>query len=138
MKVETQEWVDSAEADWEGVNQLITSEKNKVLKLICFHAQQCAEMYLKARLTEAVVYFPKTHNLGDLLDLVLPVEPEWEAMREMLDALTVHAVITRYPGYKLTTEEAEEAAKICAEIRTVIRPALGLDDEPPKTHVSGV
>ncbi len=126
MKVETQEWVDSAEADWEGVNQLMAPAKSKVLKLICFHTQQCAEMYLKARLTEAAIYFPKTHELGELLDLVLPVQPEWETMRETLDVLTVHAVITRYPRYKLTTEEAETAAKLCAEVRAVVRPALGL------------
>jgi len=128
MKVETQEWVDSAEADWEGVNQLITSEKNKVLKLICFHAQQCAEMYLKARLTEAVVYFPKTHNLGDLLDLVLPVEPLWSVLRPALLTLNRYGVAICYPDDLATREDAKEARKICAEVRAVIRPALGLSD----------
>ena len=42
---------------------------------IAFHAQQCAEKYLKARLCEANVEFPKSHILSALLDLVLTVEP---------------------------------------------------------------
>jgi HEPN domain-containing protein len=29
----------------------------------CFHAQQCVEKYLKARLQEAGIVFTKTHNL---------------------------------------------------------------------------
>ena len=30
---------------------------------VCFHAQQCIEKYLKAKLVEADIDFPKTHNL---------------------------------------------------------------------------
>jgi HEPN domain-containing protein len=33
----------------------------------CFHAQQCAEKYLKARLYEANVPFPPVHKLLALL-----------------------------------------------------------------------
>jgi len=40
-----------------------------------FFAQQCVEKYLKARLVEAGIAFPKTHDLEALLDLVLPAEP---------------------------------------------------------------
>ena len=39
----------------------------------CFHAQQCVEKYIKARLIEAETPFPKTHDLSALLSLVLPV-----------------------------------------------------------------
>lgn len=49
---------------------------------LCFHAQQCVEKYLKARLCEAGIEFPKTHVLAALLDLVAPVEPLWETYRE--------------------------------------------------------
>ncbi len=83
-------------------------------------------MYLKARLTEAVIYFPKTHNLVDLLDLAIPTELDWEILRDDVDTLTNHAVITRYPGYYVTRKEVDEAVRICTKVRAVIRPALGL------------
>ncbi|MBW1960508.1 MAG: HEPN domain-containing protein [Deltaproteobacteria bacterium] len=37
---------------------------------VCFHAQQCAEKYLKAFLTFKNIDFPKTHDIGELLALV--------------------------------------------------------------------
>jgi HEPN domain-containing protein len=41
----------------------------------CFHCQQSAEKYLKARLEEAGIMSPRTHDLKNLLPLLLPVEP---------------------------------------------------------------
>jgi HEPN domain-containing protein len=46
-----------------------------------FCCQQSAEKYLKARLEEADIESPKTHDLEKLLNLLLPVEPRWSAMR---------------------------------------------------------
>ena len=42
-----------------------------------FHAQQCAEKYLKARLVEASLDFPKTHDLSVIL--ILPPGAPLEA-----------------------------------------------------------
>ncbi|MFM9268503.1 HEPN domain-containing protein, partial [Tychonema sp. BBK16] len=64
----------------------------------CFHAQQCVEKYLKGRLQEAGISFSKTHNLTFLLDLLLPVEPNYNIFRQKLLALTAFAVAYRYPG----------------------------------------
>jgi len=38
-------------------------------RLIAYHAQQCAEKYLKAYLVSAGVDFPYTHNISRLLEL---------------------------------------------------------------------
>ena len=46
-----------------------------------FHAQQCAEKYLKARLEEAAVGFARTHDLLMLHQLVVPVEPTWQVLQ---------------------------------------------------------
>ena len=43
--------------------------------MVCFHCQQSVEKYLKARLEEAAISFPKTHDLENLLMLLLPLEP---------------------------------------------------------------
>jgi len=128
MKEETQEWIDSAEEDWEAVNRLMDDARMLIPKVICFHAQQTAEMYLKARLTEAVIYFPKTHDLRELLDLVLPVEPDWDTFRPKLSILTRYAIITRYPGYALTRQNTEDAYQFGEEVRAAVRLSLGLSE----------
>jgi HEPN domain-containing protein len=53
------------------------SRKRTRYRAICFHAQQCAEKYLKARLTEANIPFIKTHDLPSLLSQLAAVEPLW-------------------------------------------------------------
>ncbi|NUM67720.1 HEPN domain-containing protein [candidate division KSB1 bacterium] len=94
---------------------------------LCFHAQQCAEKYLKARLCEAEIEFPKIHDLVTLLDLALAVEPLWEAFREHLGFLTDFAVTFRYPGESADRKTALEARKRCRLFRRVARAALGLE-----------
>lgn len=66
---------------------------------VCFHCQQSAEKYLKARLEEANIRIPKTHDLEELLDLVLPLESLWSALRPALEKLTDFGVEFRNPGH---------------------------------------
>ena len=77
MKPITREWVDKAEADWSSAGLLFRARKQPDYDGACFHTQQSAEKYLKARLVEAGIYFSKTHNLIALLTLALSVEPSW-------------------------------------------------------------
>jgi HEPN domain-containing protein len=93
---------------------------------LCFHAQQCAEKYLKARLCEACVDFAKVHDLVVLLEKVLPAEPLWEVHREGLAALTDYAVAFRYPGESANRAAAKDAAQHCKVFRKAVRAALGL------------
>ena len=65
---------------------------------ICFHAQQCAEKYLKARLCAAGVDPGRTHDLVTLMEQSLPFEPLWEAFRKDLAYLSDFAIAYRYPG----------------------------------------
>ena len=81
MKRSTREWVKKAEADFQTVQRELRARKLPNLDGACFHAQQCIEKYLKARLQEAHIAFPKTHDLTQLLDLVKPIEPLWEVLR---------------------------------------------------------
>ncbi len=53
MKAITQEWVDKAEGDWATLLRESRARKNPNYDAACFHAQQSAEKYLKARLQEA-------------------------------------------------------------------------------------
>lgn len=94
--------------------------------MACFATQQCAEKYLKARLVEAGISFKKTHDLEALLNLVLPIEPAWNALLYDLQNLNEYAVEFRYPGKSATKVDAQDAIKSCRRVRKVIRTAFGL------------
>lgn len=126
MKPTTLEWIDKAEDDYVVAEREFRARKNPVYDAACFHTQQCAEKYLKARLVEAGVAFSKTHNLLTLLGLALPVEPGWVVLQTRLTALNVFAIDYRYPGSSAAKADASDAMKNCREVRRVIRQSFGL------------
>ena len=93
---------------------------------VCFHCQQCAEKYLKGQLQEESIPIPKTHDLGKLLDLLLPVYPLWAGLRLALDTLSAYAVDFRYPGDSASRKEAQDAVKLCRSVRETARLSFGL------------
>src|SRR5437868_453126 len=109
MKAGTREWVDKAEADFVSAGRELRARKQPNYDSACFHAQQCVEKYLKARLVEANTRFTKTHDLEKLLDLILPREPLWAAFRPVLNDLNSYAVAYRYPGIWATRDMAKQA-----------------------------
>lgn len=126
MKQLTLEWIDKAEGDWFAAQQLYRARKHPNYDAACFHAQQCAEKYLKARLEEAGIAFSKTHNLAHLLTMTLQVEPQWIVLQPLMNALSVFAVDFRYPGKSAAKQDAHQAIKDCRDVRRVLRTALGL------------
>ncbi len=129
MKPLTREWVKKAEGDFISAQREFRARKAPNYDAACFHAQQCAEKYLKAILQEHNIVFGKTHNLLALLDLILPVDPSWEMLRLHFQALTTFAVDIRYPGEFANKEMAREAVKQCKEIRFRGRQVLQLKKE---------
>ena len=73
MKAITLEWIDKAEGDRFSAQREVRARKNPNYDAACFHSQQCAEKYLKARLQEGGIAFKKPHDLVNLLNLVLSV-----------------------------------------------------------------
>ena len=126
MKPLTGEWVAKAEGDFATAGREIGAVESPNYDAACFHAQQCAEKYLKARLVEAGIEFSKTHDLGALLDLLVPAEATWELLRFELDSLTDRAVEVRYPGCFSDAEDARGAVEIAGKVRNVVRASLGL------------
>ena len=126
MKPLTREWVEKAEGDFEVASQIMRRRKQRVYDAACFHAQQAVEKYFKARLCEAGVVFPKTHDLAALLKLLLPLEPLWSSFLPQVQLLEDYAVDFRYPGDTATLDEARLALKNCKSIRREVRPSLGL------------
>jgi HEPN domain-containing protein len=126
MKPLTREWVEKAEGDFQVATQIMRRRQQRVYDAACFHAQQAVEKYFKARLCEAGVAFPKTHDLAALLKLLLPAEPLWSTFLPQAQLLADYAVDFRYPGDTATLAEAQQALKNCKNIRREVRSTLGL------------
>ena len=126
MKPLTAEWVRKAEGDFAILERESRARKNPSYDGACFHAQQCAEKYLKARLCEAGAHFGKVHDLPALLDQVLTLEPLWEAHRANLAYLSDFAVHFRYPGESADRATALRARALCRSFRKAARQSLRL------------
>ncbi len=126
MKPMTAEWISKAEADFATAQRESRVRKNPNYDGICFHYQQCAEKYLKARLCEADIPFGKTHDLVALLEQILNAEPNWEIFRKDLAYPSDFAVTFRYPGESADKTSAIDAKRLCDYFRKMARSALRL------------
>ena len=126
MKAATRDWIAKAEGGFLAAMVLARRRKVPLHDQVCFHCQQCVEKYLKARLEEAGIPHPKTHDLERLLMLILPVEPLWASLRPALKSLSDFAVEFRYPGNAAIAADARKAVKDAKVIRKEARLALGL------------
>ena len=121
----TLEWIEKAEGDYRTAKWL-QQDPEPVHHSICFHAQQCIEKYLKAWLQEANIHTPRTHNLEELLDLIVPTLPDWSQWQPDFKIITVYAVDPRYPGDSRTAEDTQHAMHVCDEVRQAVRGQLKL------------
>lgn len=120
----TLEWIEKAEADYITTQKLLPTTNPQLYDIICFHAQQCIEKYLKAWLQEANAPVPRTHNLEELLALIVPTLPLWSKWQPDFKIITEYAVESRYPGDSATASNVEHAMHICDEVRQTIRTLL--------------
>ncbi|MFB3892540.1 MAG: HEPN domain-containing protein [Phycisphaerae bacterium] len=88
MKPLTREWIDKAEGDWATVVRECRARKHPSYDGACFHAQQCAEKYLKGLLCELGIDFRKTHDCVELLTMLLPRYPAWSVFGPDMKMLT--------------------------------------------------
>ena len=63
MKAATRDWIEKAEADYLAAVDLARRRKLPLHDMVCFHCLQSTEKYLKARLEEAGIHFPKTQGI---------------------------------------------------------------------------
>jgi len=88
MQPLTAEWVTKAEADLATAQRELRARRAPNYDAACFHAQQCAEKYLKALLQEESVSFPRTHDLMMLLSLMTSPDPALTVLQADLRLLT--------------------------------------------------
>ncbi|MBI3324142.1 MAG: HEPN domain-containing protein [Candidatus Omnitrophica bacterium] len=126
LRRDVRDWVGKAEEDFAVVQTLVRKRRPAVHDAVCFHAQQCAEKYLKALLTRERIAFPKTHDLLDLLGLAKRCDSALELFRPHLEYLEPYAVNLRYPGERATRGEARRSTRVIASVREALRRLLGL------------
>jgi HEPN domain-containing protein len=129
MKPMTAEWVEKAEGDFAMVLREARARKNPCYDGACYHAQQCAEKYLKARLCESEIAFAKIHDLVALLNQIITVEPTWQQFTEDMAYLSDFAISFRYPGETADKTMAADARQRCRKFRKAARATLGLHTE---------
>jgi HEPN domain-containing protein len=118
-------WVTKAENDLANASLVLRSGRKGPMDTVAFHAQQCAEKYLKALLSLRRIDFPKIHDVEQLLaraelgdTAVISVEDQ--------RLLTAYATETRYPGdYEpVTVTEARSAVTLARRVRAAVRKEL--------------
>lgn len=92
---------------------------------MAFHAQQCAEKYLKALLVFRGVDFPKIHDVERLLALCGLGDRVGLSVEEQR-LLTDYGTVTRYPGdYEpVSFGEARRAVAMARRVRSAVRKEL--------------
>jgi HEPN domain-containing protein len=124
MRPDTIEWVEKAEADYHSAKLLFRARKHPNCDGACFHAQQCAEKYMKAVLHEAKTKYDRTHDLPALLRKLTAINPMWVALGMAAQVLSDYAVRYRYPGNSADREMAKNAIRACEFIRSPLREHL--------------
>jgi HEPN domain-containing protein len=126
MNPATAEWVSKAEGDFLTAGRELRARKSPNYDAVCFHAQQCAEKYLKAVLQENGKRIPKIHYLLELLALILEFDASYEFLKADLEALEDYAVRFRYPGDLAEKSEAQMAYAAAGTVRAFVRQTVGV------------
>src|SRR4030065_2816686 len=90
-------WFKKAENDLTNAEHTMKME-HPPCDTVCFHAQQCAEKYLKGFLTFHEIDFPKTHSLEDLVSLCRDKSSSIESELEGIETLSSYGVEGRHPA----------------------------------------
>ncbi|MBI5528810.1 MAG: HEPN domain-containing protein [Deltaproteobacteria bacterium] len=120
------QWFAKADLDM-GLAEHIVGEATLFIAATGFHCQQAAEKYLKAFLVHHQLEFPKTHDLGDLLDLVERVDVGLAAELKSITFLNPYGVDFRYPSDlpSMTVEEAHRALELARKVQTAVQSRIG-------------
>lgn len=120
-------WFARGDADLELASRAMLPE-GPLPELAAYHAQQCAEKYLKGYLVAKRISFRFVHDLGYLVHLCTGTNPAFEQMEEQALRLTEYATESRYPredDQPCTEQDAREAIALADGIRRFVRGHIG-------------
>ena len=119
------EWATHADEDFRVAEHTLAMEDQCPFRLVAYHAQQCAEKYLKGFLVLHGVDFPYTHNIARLVELCAEHGARAADFKDA-EELTPFAITARYPGgdEPVTESEAHRALGIARALRENVRSDL--------------
>jgi HEPN domain-containing protein len=117
LLAETQAWFVKAGNDLRAAEAL-TSTSPPLFDAAVFHCQQAAEKALKGFLTWNACAFRKTHNLEEIGQQCLTIDPSLRDVIDQVVPLTEYAWKFRYPGhpYEPTSSEVAESLTTAREV----------------------
>ena len=77
--------------------------------MACYHAQQCAEKYLKGYLVSHQIEFRWVHDLVYLVQLCREQDSQFESLMEAVDVLNVYSTQVRYPAEDMSEPSPKDA-----------------------------
>jgi HEPN domain-containing protein len=123
------EWIAKAEGDWEALEILLTRNSPGLRDAVVFHAQQCVEKLVKARLIQLGQRVDKIHDLAILSRQLEAVDRQWSWDGEELADLSSGAVLARYPGFETSAEEQADLVQIASRLRQALKIVLGSEPQ---------
>jgi len=116
------EWKEKADEDLGSADLLL---KNNVYPaVICYHAHQVVEKYLKGYLAYNDFEFEKIHKLDILLaEVATKIDKEFEGYKDTATSINDYYFEARYPtdfSEDISLEEAREAVEKASEFRDFV------------------
>ena len=111
-------WFAKADEDLEIARRALGPDR-PLPAIACFHAQQCAEKYLKGYLVAHDVPFRLVHDLDYLIQLCTPLNAAFEDLAPAAEFLNAYIATGRYPAEAAEEpdiEAAREAIRLAKEI----------------------
>ena len=111
-------WFAKADEDLEMASRALGPDQ-PLPAMACFHAQQCAEKYLKGYLVAHDVPFRLVHDLAYLTRLCTGLDAAFEDLIPTAKILNAYIATARYPtepAQEPDIEEAREAIRLANEM----------------------
>ncbi len=113
---------EKAEQDLEMAHRALGPDK-PLPEMVCYHAQQCAEKYLKGFLVAHSLPFRFVHDLVYLVQLCAKKEPDFAEVMLAAEILGEYGTTVRYPmegAEQPDTEAAREAIALAEQVKNLV------------------
>ena len=117
------DWFEKADQDLEMARRAL-DPKQPLPEMACYHAQQCAEKYLKGYLIAHSVSFRFVHDLIYLTQLCMAQDSAFEELMPGVEILNEYGATTRYPmegSVEPDIEAAKEAIRLAEQVATLVK-----------------
>lgn len=115
-------WFDRAAQDLEMARRALGAGQ-PLPGMACYHAQQCAEKYLKGFLVAHALPFRFVHDLIYLTQLCMAREPTFEELMPAAEILGEYGAAIRYPiegGEDPDVDMATEAIRLAEQVAAMV------------------